>query len=395
MEDMKKQRLFVDMDGTLAVFDPVAELEKLYEKGYFRDLMPMRNVLDAVRNIVTSHTEIEVYILSSYLSDSQYALEDKKEWLKMHFPEIPEENCIFVPCGMDKAAFVPGGLREDDYLLDDYSKNLKSWEPPAKGIKILNGINGNHGTWQSERISYERPTGEIEELIVRTMKEHIPVFDALPKSKDYVKSANRIRMEYENSEDQELYQFIEDALNDKIPGKDTYELQSKIEPRLVNDIRSELDMAVEGYANRISAGHIRHIERRHGVHGDADRSLADHHNLAKIEYVIGHYDKISKGGESKDYKNSDNTPAQTIILQKAIDEKYYYVVEAVPDSRAKSLFVVSAYINKNDSFEQAVVQKSLPRYVRNELDLNESFDINTISEKEEEINPGNENNLKL
>ena len=144
---MGKQRLFVDMDGTLAVFDPVVELEKLYEEGYFRDLMPMRNVLDAVRNIVRSHPEIEVYILSSYLSDSRYALDDKKMWLKMHFPEIPEENCIFVPCGMDKAAFVPGGIRENDYLLDDYSKNLKSWEPPARGIKILNGINGNHGTW--------------------------------------------------------------------------------------------------------------------------------------------------------------------------------------------------------------------------------------------------------
>ncbi len=31
----KKQRLFVDMDGTLSVFTPVKELEALYEKGYF------------------------------------------------------------------------------------------------------------------------------------------------------------------------------------------------------------------------------------------------------------------------------------------------------------------------------------------------------------------------
>lgn len=392
---MGKQRLFVDMDGTLAVFDPVVELEKLYEEGYFRDLMPMRNVLDAVRNIVRSHPEIEVYILSSYLSDSRYALDDKKMWLKMHFPEIPEENCIFVPCGMDKAAFVPGGIREDDYLLDDYSKNLKSWEPPARGIKILNGINGNHGTWQSERISYERPAEEIEKLIVRTMEEHVPVYDALPKSKDYMQSGNRTRMEYENSEDKEFYRFIEAALNNKIPERNTYELQAKIEPRLVNDIKAILDISAEGFTNKISAGHIRHIEIRHGGQGKADKSLANHHNLAKMEYVIGHYDKICKGDRSKEYRNADNTPAQTIILQTAIDEKYYYVVEAVPDSKARSLYVTSAYINKRDLFEQTTVQNNPPQYVRKELESKESFLTDDIIENEEEIHPENEEEFKI
>lgn len=392
---MKNQRLFVDMDGTLAVFDPVVELEKLYEEGYFRNLMPIRNVLDAVRNIVMFHPEIEVYILSSYLSDSHYAMEDKKNWLRNYFPEMKEENCIFVPCGMDKAAFVPGGIRSDDYLLDDYSKNLKSWEPPAKGIKLLNGINGNHGTWKGERISYERTPEEMEELIIRTMKEHVPVYDALPKSKDYMQSANRTRMEYENSEDKELYQFIQDALNNKIPGKNTYELQSKIEQRLVNDIKSEINISTEGYANKISANHIRHIEKRHGIHGEADRSLSDHHNLAKIEYVIGHYDRIFKGTKNKEYKNSDNTPAQTIILQKAIDENYYYVVEAVPDNKAKALFVVSAYINKNDSSVQVSVPNQPSPYVRNELEQNESFTENNISQSEEKFNPKNKDNLRM
>ena len=41
----EKQRLFVDMDGTLAVFRQVDELETLYEKGYFLNLAPQRNVL--------------------------------------------------------------------------------------------------------------------------------------------------------------------------------------------------------------------------------------------------------------------------------------------------------------------------------------------------------------
>lgn len=35
-----KQRLFVDMDGTLAEFKPVDTLEVLYEKDYFLNLKP-------------------------------------------------------------------------------------------------------------------------------------------------------------------------------------------------------------------------------------------------------------------------------------------------------------------------------------------------------------------
>ena len=230
---------------------------------------------------------------------------------------------------------------------------------------------------------------------MRTMAEHVPVYDVLPKSKDYMQSGNRTRMEYENSEDKEFYRFIEAALNNKIPERNTYELQAKIEPRLVNDIKAILDISAEGFTNKISAGHIRHIEIRHGGQGKADKSLANHHNLAKMEYVIGHYDKICKGARSKEYRNADNTPAQTIILQTAIDEKYYYVVEAVPDSKARSLYVTSAYINKRDLFEQTTVQNNPPQYVRKELESKESFLTDDIIENEEEIHPENEEEFKI
>ena len=73
---MEKQRLFVDMDGTLAVFTPVDTLETLYEKGYFLYLMPQHNVVNAVRSIIMHNPEIEVFILSAYLSDSAYALQE-------------------------------------------------------------------------------------------------------------------------------------------------------------------------------------------------------------------------------------------------------------------------------------------------------------------------------
>ncbi len=163
----QKKRLFVDMDGTLAVFKHVDTLEKLYEPGYFKDLEPNINVVNAVKEILAHKPDIDVYILSSVLSDSNYALKEKREWLEKYLPEIPIGKCIFPPCGQDKTNFVPGGLKETDYLLDDYSKNLNSWEPPARGIKLMNGINGNHGTWTGSCIDYQDDGRQLADEVAK------------------------------------------------------------------------------------------------------------------------------------------------------------------------------------------------------------------------------------
>ena len=62
-----KKRLFVDLDGTLAVFKPVDTLEVLYEKNYFLNLQPQQTVVDAIKYIMKKHPEIEVNILSAVL----------------------------------------------------------------------------------------------------------------------------------------------------------------------------------------------------------------------------------------------------------------------------------------------------------------------------------------
>ena len=165
-----KQRLFVDMDGTLAVFRRVNTLETLYEKGYFLNLQPLENVLKAVKLIMNRHPEIEVHILSSVLSDSKYALVEKNAWLNRYLPEIDAPHRIFPPCGADKKEYIPGNVAPNDFLLDDYTHNLTSWEPPAKGIKLLNGTNHTHGTWQGQCISHEASPSEIADSIVAIMQ---------------------------------------------------------------------------------------------------------------------------------------------------------------------------------------------------------------------------------
>lgn len=163
-------RLLIDMDGTLARFQQVDTLEKLYEKGYFLNLEPMRNVVVAVKLFVAKNPQVPVYILSSVLEDSKYALEEKQGWLDRYLPEVSPENRIFPPCGENKLSYVPGGIRANDYLLDDYTQNLMLWEPPAKGIKLLNGINHTNGTWQGSMLRCDKPAEQLAEDIASVIE---------------------------------------------------------------------------------------------------------------------------------------------------------------------------------------------------------------------------------
>ena len=142
------------MDGTLAEFLPVDTLERLYEKGYFERLRPQEAVVEAVRGIIRECPDIEVHILSSVLTDSPYALAEKNAWLDRFLPEVDGAHRLFPPCGSDKKAYVAGGVTGNDFLLDDYTKNLTAWEPPGRGMKLYNGINHTKGTWKKELFFY-------------------------------------------------------------------------------------------------------------------------------------------------------------------------------------------------------------------------------------------------
>lgn len=179
--DVKRQRLFVDMDGTLAVFTPILEMETLYEKEYFLNLSPQSNVVEAIRVIIRDYPDIEVNILSAYLTDSQYALQEKNAWLDQYLPEIDQAHRTFLPCGSDKKDYIRGGVRPNDFLLDDYTKNLTDWQPPAKGIKLLNDINHTRGTWAFDRLRYDKSPTFLAANIVDIMRLGIGIYDDAPQ----------------------------------------------------------------------------------------------------------------------------------------------------------------------------------------------------------------------
>ena len=143
-----KRRIFVDMDGVLAVFHPEKSIEEIAEPGYFLSLEAQENVVNAIKILIkkTSATH-SICILSSVLNDT--AREEKIYWLDKYLPEIISDNRIFVPYGMSKADFIRDyteSISTDDILLDDFTKNLLDWH--GVGIKLLNSINNTNKTWK-------------------------------------------------------------------------------------------------------------------------------------------------------------------------------------------------------------------------------------------------------
>lgn len=142
-----KTRIFIDMDGTLAEWRDIKSNSELYEKGYYESLKPNNFLLEEVKNLIKEGKDI--YILSSFLSDSNYALKEKNLWLNKYLPELPIQKRIFVPYGDVKYKYLPINITAFDYLVDDHTKNLLDWKDAGgTGIKFLNGINHIKGVWQ-------------------------------------------------------------------------------------------------------------------------------------------------------------------------------------------------------------------------------------------------------
>lgn len=130
-------RFFIDMDGVVAKFNTVKSEEQLYKKGYFKNLPPQENILKAVKELAKVQDQESVYILSCYLKESRFALDEKKEWLKKYLPEISENQWIFVPCGERKTNYVPWGVGVFDILVDDYGANIRAWKEANENASYI------------------------------------------------------------------------------------------------------------------------------------------------------------------------------------------------------------------------------------------------------------------
>ena len=143
--------------------------------------------------------------------------------------------------------------------------------------------------------------------------------------------------------------------------KNQHDKNDKVEMGIVtgkvaSDIYNLTGINVDGFKIVIEARLVEHILNDHGKNGKSDRTMSDNANIARLEYTLNNYDDISRGKSTQAYKNiidGKTRGAQTVLYEKSIGEKSYYVVQAVPDTKAKTLFIVSTLIGDHGYKKEA------------------------------------------
>ena len=182
------------------------------------------------------------------------------------------------------------------------------------------------------RISTE-PQFNINENPVEVTPQHTP-------------EQRRVIQEYNNAADPEISEFVNTVKTTKLPDKTSITVEEQTPPKMAEDIKNKIGLDVTDYKIDLRADIIRHIDKRHGESGTGDRSMANPDDIARIPYVLNNYDGIRQLESHSSFFNSDGTRASVMQIYKKIDG-HYFITEAIPDTKTKTIQIVSAYQNKN------------------------------------------------
>lgn len=157
--------------------------------------------------------------------------------------------------------------------------------------------------------------------------------------------------QYQSAVDENLVNFVETSVANKGANKGRYTL-GLVSERAAGDIKTLTGVDTTGFKTVIEQRIAEHIVDEHGPNGTTDQSMSDLNDIGRIQYVLDNYDTAEHGGRSSAYStvkpNGHNGQAQTVLFSKAVNGTYY-VVEAVPDTKAKTAFIVTAYMTHGKS----------------------------------------------
>ena len=183
------------------------------------------------------------------------------------------------------------------------------------------------------------------------------------------KDIETIKQEYKKAVNPKIVDFVNKVRNFKnkeAANKVHIELTGVTE-REVHDIKKLTGIDTSEYKRDMDGDTVIHIERRHGENGEADRSMSDVNDLARIEYVLENYDsmdiqRMKEGNKALNsrYRDTDNNLSRSVVYSKRVNGNYY-VVEAVPDSKAKTLHIISAYKTKAEGVSQVLNMSEDPQ----------------------------------
>ncbi len=173
-----------------------------------------------------------------------------------------------------------------------------------------------------------------------------------PTRSSDIRFSKKYQSAEKNGEILSLIEKINDGAfkdNDKV-------LLGSVSPLIASKIQGLTGVDVRDFKIAIEARQLKHILKDHGKNGLTDRSMADPSDIAKMQYVLESPGDISYAGKTQAYTytaNGRNKTADTVLYEKEIGEKSYYVVQAVPDTKAKTLYIVTAFIGKKGYKKEA------------------------------------------
>lgn len=115
--------------------------------------------------------------------------------------------------------------------------------------------------------------------------------------------------------------------------------------RMSAGIKSATGIDTDGWPIKMQGSHAVHIEKRHGAQGAADHSMADPKDFARIGYALKNYDSVSPLPPNAGYRDKANQPAKQVEFRTRIDGTMA-VQTAVPDTKAKTIFITSTRMEK-------------------------------------------------
>lgn len=192
------------------------------------------------------------------------------------------------------------------------------------------------GSGQNVTEPQPMPSVENEKTAGQSQAGKKPPYDLAKVDKGYLAAVN-----------DKIVSFIQEVKN-KTAWKGKKIVTGMVNDRLGSEIKQLTGLDVTGKENRMNTNAVEHILRRHGENGQADHSMQDPNDIARLQWVMDNYDNVILGQKSNEFKNSDGSPSQEVVISKKIDGTYY-LVEAVPDVKNGYLAVVSAYISKKDA----------------------------------------------
>lgn len=129
--------IYVDMDGTLAEFRSVTNVIEFFEKDFFKNLKPQKNIVSAIKKLLKEEKErnIRIYTLSSIIKGHKTARAEKNAWLDKYLPELPKSRRKYVMVGENKADMLKDPKRS--ILIDDFGPLVDAFfEKGGTAIKV-------------------------------------------------------------------------------------------------------------------------------------------------------------------------------------------------------------------------------------------------------------------